>query len=97
MKRDFTNVNVSGLDLRDIDITKTIFDPQKVKDKNIKACNLEGLDLSKYDFTGVDIVGANLKDTGAVINPQKIKDKDLSFSCLEAVLFFISKHNKLSF
>ena len=35
MKKDFTNVNVAGMDLRNIDLEKVVFDPQKVKDKNI--------------------------------------------------------------
>ncbi|GEN33177.1 pentapeptide repeat-containing protein [Aneurinibacillus danicus] len=37
------------------------------KEKFLYEVNLEGLDLSTADFTGVDIEGANLHGTGAKI------------------------------
>ena len=83
--KDFTSLSVICQDLTKLDLSKVIFNPQTVKNKDLTGANLENLDLSQVDFTGVKIIGANLVGTGAHIDPQKIKDKDLSYADLEGL------------
>ena len=56
---------------------------QKVHNKDLFYTNLSGIDMSKYDFTNVDIRFANLKNTGAKINLNTIRDGSIEGTKLD--------------
>lgn len=98
-KYDFSNFDFTRWDLRYVDFTdqliiNSIFkgtnariDPQKVKFKSIRNCDLEGLDLSGADFDDVEITHTNLKGTNANIDPQQVRNLDMWYCNLEGLDF----------
>lgn len=72
----------------DYELIKKIIDVvgiENIKYRDLSYCNLEGIDLSKVNFTGVYIKATILKNTGARIDPQKVCDKDLRYCDLEGI------------
>ena len=65
---NFDNVNVSGIDFSNTNLNTTLFNPQKVYQKNISGCDFTGLYFSPFSF---DLSNVDVRGTSFSSNPNE--------------------------